>query len=201
MKRSVSITGSATLSSAAEADVSFVPPLLRRRLSPLQRIFFSLAAKVGAEDADLVVFASRDGEDTLTRRIVADYNADGAVSPSRFSASVYNAAPGLWSVYSGNHAPYTAVAAGDDTIESGLYETLAVPDGKAAVFVYAEETGGGYGAAMRIEAASDAANAEVVGGSVAGSVRPSGISFESLSRFLAGACGEMVGKWFSWRRV
>ena len=149
MKRTVTIAKSATLLSGADADISFVPPLLRRRLSPLQRLFFSLATQVGAENADMIVFASRDGEDTLTRRIVADYHADGTVSPTRFSASVYNASPGLWSVFSKNHAPYTAIASGDDTIECGLYEALAVPDGKVAVFVYAEETGGGYGAAMR----------------------------------------------------
>ena len=140
MKRKVTITKTATLSSATDVDISFVPPLLRRRLSPLQRLFFSLAAKVGAENADLVVFASRDGEDKLTRRIVADYNTDGTVSPTRFSASVYNAAPGLWSVYSKNHSPYTAIASGEDTIECGLYEALAVHDGQVAVFVYAEET-------------------------------------------------------------
>ena len=77
-------------------DVSFAPPPLRRRLSPLQRLFFSLANGLGPGANETIVFASRDGEDTLTRRIVADYADGGSVSPQRFSTSVYNAAPGLW---------------------------------------------------------------------------------------------------------
>ena len=126
-------------------DVAFVPPLLRRRLSPLQKVFFHLA-NFGA-DAPLprnVVFASRDGEDTLTRRIVADFQADGTVSPQRFSTSVYNAAPGLWSIFTKNPAPYTALAAGDATVRYALLEALGAGV-TPTLFVYAEETGGGHG--------------------------------------------------------
>ena len=126
-------------------DVAFVPPLLRRRLSPLQKVFFHLA-NFGA-DAPLprnVVFASRDGEDTLTRRIVADFQADGTVSPQRFSTSVYNAAPGLWSIVTKNPAPYTALAAGDATVRCALLEALGAGV-TPTLFVYAEETGGGHG--------------------------------------------------------
>ena len=124
--------------------VDFVPPLQRRRLSPLQKIFFHLAHFEDQPTPKNIVFASRDGEDTLTRRIVEDFQADGSVSPQRFSTSVYNAAPGLWSVFTKNPAPYTAIAAGDDTVERGLFEaehsTLS-----PTLFVYAEETGGGHG--------------------------------------------------------
>lgn len=126
-------------------DVAFVPPLLRRRLSPLQRIFFHLANfGPDAPTPRNVVFASRDGEDTLTRRLVAEFNADGTVSPHRFSTSVYNAAPGLWSVFTKNTAPYTAIAAGDETIRCALVEALCAGV-TPTLFVYAEETGGGHG--------------------------------------------------------
>jgi len=125
-------------------DVGFVPPLQRRRLSPLQKIFFHLANFEAMPAPKNVVFASRDGEDTLTRRIVADFRADGSVSPQRFSTSVYNAAPGLWSVFTKNVAPYTAIAAGDDTIERGEYEARHA-DVYPTLFVYAEETDGGHG--------------------------------------------------------
>ena len=122
-----------------------VPPLQRRRLSPLQKIFFHLADF--GPDAPLprnVVFASRDGEDTLTRRTVADFRTDGSVSPQRFSTSVYNAAPGLWSVFTKNPAPYTAVAAGQETVKRGVYEAVN-SEAFPVLFVYAEETGGGHG--------------------------------------------------------
>lgn len=125
-------------------DVSFVPPILRRRLSPLQKIFFHLARMESAPQPANVVFASRDGEDTLTRRTVADFAADGGVSPQRFSASVYNAAPGMWSVFAKNKAPYTALAAGDDSVKLAFAEALGMDEGPVLV-VCAEETEGGHG--------------------------------------------------------
>ncbi len=139
------LLGLRRLKSLNEADVSFVPPLLRRRLSPLQRIFFFLAHfDETLPKPKRVVFASRDGEDTLTRRTVEDFHADGTASPHRFSASVYNAAPGLWSVFTKNTAPYTAVAAGRETVRVGLLEAL-LPAETPTLFVYAEETDGGHG--------------------------------------------------------
>lgn len=195
MKRKLSIEAFAVAEPGTAPDVSFVPPLLRRRLSPLQRLFFALAREVGADAADWIVFSSRDGEDTLTRRIVADFRADGSVSPHRFSASVYNAAPGLWSVFSENKAPYTAIAAGDDSIECGLLELLAGERG-SAVLVYAEETGGGYGAALRIgPSGGPGRQVEVTdGGGAEGS-----IGFRDFADFLSGTRRELRGKWIAWK--
>ena len=96
MKRCASIDSVAVLEPGVAPDVSFVPPLVRRRLSPLQKIFFALAKVVEEGLSASTVFASRDGEDALTRRTVEDFQADGSVSPHRFSSSVYNASPGLW---------------------------------------------------------------------------------------------------------
>lgn len=127
-------------------DVSFVPPLNRRRLSLLQRVTFALGHALGEAAAKLpVFFSSRDGEDTLTRRQVELFNATGEVSPGKFSSSVYNAAPGLWSIFTGNVEPYTALAAGEETVEAGLLDALMY--GGECVWIYAEETGGGYGCA------------------------------------------------------
>ena len=194
MKRVLRISSWASLPPGAEADVSFVPPLVRRRLSPLQKLFFSLARSVGAEPPLPVVFASRDGEDALTRRIVAEFNEAGAVSPNRFSSSVYNAAPGLWSVMTKNRAPYTATAAGDDSVECGLLELLFA--GAPAAFVYAEETGGGYGVALRVAPSGAEGRAvEVAGGDPS---RPA-FGFDALCAFLSGASSSLEGKWLSLR--
>lgn len=169
-------------------DVAFVPPLVRRRLSPLQRVFFRLARDAGAEAAPLVVFASRDGEDSLSRRIVADFREDGSVSPQRFSASVYNAAPGAWSILNGNTAPYTAVAAGEDTLECGLLELAGAPRG--AVLVYGEETGGGYGAALRV-----GAEGAVLSAVPAPAPGRSPLSFGGLLGLCGGGTPALEGKW------
>jgi len=189
MNRTVSLVTWAVLSAGEPADVSFVPPLQRRRLSPLQKIFFSLAQTVGVDAADEVAFASRDGEDTLTRRIVDDFHADGSVSPHRFSTSVYNAAPGLWSVLTSNRNPYTAIAAGDDTVECGLIEALTgrLP----GLFVVAEETGGGFGVAARFAAEG---NGRLI--SVTDSPGTDGsLSFGELVDFLSGRTDEVCGRW------
>lgn len=194
MKRVLRISSWASLPPGAEADVSFAPPLVRRRLSPLQKLFFSLARSVGAEPPLPVVFASRDGEDALTRRIVAEFNEAGAVSPNRFSSSVYNAAPGLWSVMTKNRAPYTAIAAGDDSVECGMLELLFAE--APAAFVYAEETGGGYGVALRVAPPGAEGRAvEVADGDPS---RPA-FGFDALCAFLSGASSSLEGKWLSLR--
>lgn len=197
MKKEATIAQRAVLEPGSVPDVSFVPPLLRRRLSPLQRLFFALAREVGAGDADWIVFASRDGEDTLTRRIVTDFHADGTVSPHRFSASVYNAAPGLWSVFSGNRAPYTAVAGGGDSIECGLLELLAGAGGNA-VLVYAEETEGGCGAALRIGPPDGGGRRIEV---TDGGDGEDAVGFCDFADFLSGNRRELLGRWTAWREV
>lgn len=194
MRRRVYIASYAVVSRGTSPDVSFVPPLVRRRLSPLQKLFFALAKAVENDPSQLVVFASRDGEDTLTRRTVEDFRADGSVSPHRFSSSVYNAAPGLCSVFTKNRAPYTAIAAGDDTIECGIIELLA---GRTpSMFVYAEETDGGYGAAMTL---ADGGETAVEVGDGDPSLPP--VGFDALNSFLHGEATEVKGRFISLRRV
>lgn len=194
MNRELSIAAWTVLEPGTEPDVSFVPPLVRRRFSPLQRRFFALAKAVGAEDGREVVFSSRDGEDMLTRRIVDDYHADGSVSPQRFSASVYNAAPGLWSVFTKNRSAYTAIASGDDSIECGLLEAFG--SDALAVFVYAEETGNGYGAAVQF-AAGGGRRIKVADAKAGGSE----IGFRAWADFLSGKTHELNGRWINLREI
>lgn len=194
MNRTLSIAAWTVLEPGSPPDVSFVPPLVRRRLSPLQKVFFALAKAAATPGGGAIVFSSRDGEDTLTRRIVEDFHADGSVSPHRFSTSVYNAAPGLWSVFAGNRSAYTAVAAGDDSIECGLIEALGSPT--PATFVYAEETGGGFGAVLRLAESAPGVALEV------SPAQPGGraIAFADFAGFLTGETGELNGRWLHLER-
>jgi len=195
MNRTVSLAAWSVLAAGEPADVSFVPPLVRRRLSPLQKVFFALANATEGDGLGEVVFASRNGEDTLTRRIVDDFHADGSVSPHRFSTSVYNAAPGLWSVETGNRLAYTAVAAGDDTVECGLIEALT---GRfPGLFVLAEETGGGYGAAIRLDEPGRGRRVAVTDADEAGGA----MTFAALVDFLSGRTPELRGRWICLRAV
>ena len=122
---------------APKPDVSFVPPLDRRRLTGVERAALSVAWQVKS-DAELpVVFASRWGEIGVTVKLMKQFHADGEMSPAGFSASVHNAAPGAFSLLTKNHAPYTAIAARERSLEAGLLEALAMR--RETIFVYAEE--------------------------------------------------------------
>ncbi len=146
MKQSLGIVAFAVLNEGEEPDLSRVAPAARRRLSPLQKAFFALASAAEQVPSTNTIFASQYGEVSLTRRLVEDFNAEGAVSPNRFSTSVYNAAPGLWSVATRNKAPYTAIAAQELTIESAFLELAAIS--KPQLLVYAEEKGAPHGLAV-----------------------------------------------------
>ena len=122
----------------AKPDVSFIPPLERRRLTGVERAALSVVWQVRPEGDVPVVFASRWGEIGVTVKLMTQFHADREMSPAGFSASVHNAAPGAFSLLTHNHAPYTAIAARERSLEAGLLEALA--QGAAGVFVFAEES-------------------------------------------------------------
>ena len=121
----------------AKPDVSFIPPLERRRLTGVERAALAVAWQVRPEGDVPVVFASRWGEIGVTVKLMTQFHADREMSPAGFSASVHNAAPGAFSLLTHNHAPYTAIAARERSLEAGLLEALAQRVG--VVFVFAEE--------------------------------------------------------------
>lgn len=122
---------------APRPDVSFVPPLERRRLTGVERAALSVAWQVRPAGEVPVVFASRWGEIGVTAKLMRQFHDDGEMSPAGFSASVHNAAPGAFSLLTHNHAPYTAIAARALSLECGLLEAFALR--AETVFVYAEE--------------------------------------------------------------
>ena len=128
---------SAASNLSGNPDVSFIPPLERRRLTGVERAALSVAWQVRPEGEVPVVFASRWGEIGVTVKLMQQFHADREMSPAGFSASVHNAAPGAFSLLTHNHAPYTAIAARARSLEAGVLEALV--QGTAVVFVFAEE--------------------------------------------------------------
>ena len=119
-------------------DVSFVPPMERRRLTGVERAALSVVRKVYPEGEEVpVVFASRWGEIGTTVKLMRQCHDDGEMSPVGFSASVHNAAPGAFSLLMKNRAPYTAIAARGRSREMGWLEATSMKG--RVVFVYAEE--------------------------------------------------------------
>ena len=134
---------------APKPDVSFLPMMERRRLTALERAALHVAWNVfRAENGEgppasevPVVFASRWGEIGMTFKLMRQMHEEGEMSPAGFSSSVHNAAPGAWSLFTKNRAPYTAIAARDRSYEMGLVEAKAQLAAGApyVLYVYAEE--------------------------------------------------------------
>lgn len=119
-------------------DTSFIPAMLRRRLTALEKIALSLAHHIAPTDRPYTtVFASRYGEWEQTARLISQFHTDHEMSPAGFSNSVHNAAPGHLSLLTKNKNSYTSIAAGARTLEMGLLTAFLQP--KPTLFIYAEE--------------------------------------------------------------
>ena len=128
---------------ASEAEpkpaLAFLPGGERRRLTELERAVLQVVHEVMPEGRELpVVMASRWGEIGVTLKLMRQFHEEREMSPAGFSNSVHNAAAGHVSRLHGNHATYTAVAAGAESYAMGLLEASTYPG--EVIFVYAEES-------------------------------------------------------------
>jgi len=108
-----------------QPDVSVIPPMLRRRLSPLARIAMSvimpLADQYGAMP---LVYVSRHGDLSRTLGLLEDVAKGEPLSPTAFSLSVHNATAGLFSIHQGLTKNVTAISCGMDDVVPALLESL-----------------------------------------------------------------------------
>jgi len=108
------------------ADVEFVEPMVRRRLSSLSRMALKVAGDcVDARPATRVVFASRHGELRRTTDILRAIDAGEPVSPNAFSLSVLNAMSGLFGIARRDRSAASALSAGAQTLGYALLEAFA----------------------------------------------------------------------------
>jgi hypothetical protein len=124
-------------------DVSFLPPLKRRRLSRLSRLSLRLAHAVAPDFKGYCVFGSQHGELVTTQALLESIVEGEIVSPAGFSASVHNTAVGLHSINCKNTYPCTSVAAGLDTLAMCLVESSALltsGEAREVLLVYADDS-------------------------------------------------------------
>ncbi|WP_087628612.1 beta-ketoacyl synthase chain length factor [Caballeronia telluris] len=134
---------------AGAAEVGFIEPMVRRRLSSLSRSALKVAhdclpAQTEAStDAGIrVVFASRHGELKRTTDILHAITENESVSPTAFSLSVLNAMTGVLGISRGERAPASALSAGEQTLGLALLEAhaqLATAPSSPVLVVYADE--------------------------------------------------------------
>lgn len=122
--------------------LSEMPPMLRRRVGRLGKMALQVAYLAGDEVAHCpVIFASRYGDMAQSVEQLNQLAQINTVSPTAFSMSVHNAISALFSIARKETASYTAIAAGQETVEAAFTEALALlADGAASVLlVYYEE--------------------------------------------------------------
>ncbi|HRE16025.1 MAG TPA: beta-ketoacyl synthase chain length factor [Rhodocyclaceae bacterium] len=122
-------------------DLSFVDPMLRRRLSPLARAAFHVAHQCCARSSGTpIIYASRHGELERTLELFNALATNEALSPTTFGLSVLNASAGLYAIAHQDTAAATAVAAGSETFGYGLLEAWSrlQSTGNAVLYVYAD---------------------------------------------------------------
>ena len=120
--------GEKSLSTLQELPaLSQIPAMQRRRLSPFAKLALHCALTAADDCLSTVpsVFSSRHGDLAKTSKLIEDVAAKEPLSPTNFGLSVHNAVGGLFSIYSGNKAPLTAISAGEDSFFIGLLDALA----------------------------------------------------------------------------
>lgn len=129
-----------------ELPCTVLPVRARGRASQLTRIFSELFGRLvePAHTSSIPLFlGSAYGEMSTTIALLDQMLVEPTVSPAKFQASVHNTAAGLLSIATGNRAPATAIAAGDDTVAMTLIDACSWLDchgGRAALLV-ADEPG------------------------------------------------------------
>lgn len=109
------------------ADVSFLPMMQRRRLSPLARAACAVAWHCRLTHGDMpVVFFSCHGESQYYLEILSGLATEGCVSPSRFSLCVHNAIGGLHSLHSESTQAYVSLAGGSEGFFSPFLEAAGL---------------------------------------------------------------------------
>lgn len=134
-------SGDGEIGGDAAPDVSFVPPMLRRRLSRETKLAFRVANDCleGADRAPGYIFCSRYGEFTRTFELLGLLADEEPLSASAFSMSVHNTAASLFSINRGDRVVSSSLAAGESTLETSFVEAwsqLSAEQAETVLIVY-----------------------------------------------------------------
>lgn len=121
--------------------LDFLPPMQRRRLSPLARAVFECAWPLADSRAAMpLVFASRHGETTRNFGLLQALAADEPLSPTAFGLSVHNGIAAQWSIIRRETAESIALSVEDDGLEHAFIEgALLLAQGHEDVLVVLAE--------------------------------------------------------------
>ncbi len=107
--------------------LSFVPGMLKRRLSPLARIVFCAACQcVDEEKNHPTVFSSTHGELAKSFKMMEMIERGEEISPTAFSLSVHNSIAGLFAMAYKNKRQSVVVAPGEEGLSAAFIEATGL---------------------------------------------------------------------------
>ncbi|GAB2891776.1 hypothetical protein GCM10027180_22370 [Microbulbifer echini] len=109
-----------------QADVSFLPAMQRRRLSPLSKAVFNTAYPLLQQRDIPMLCCSVHGEAKRTYALLQDVAKEEDLSPTAFGLSVHNAIVGQLSIAGKVRSPALALAGGDFPLQAGLMEAVGI---------------------------------------------------------------------------
>lgn len=107
-----------------DIDLSFIPMLIRRRLSKLTKIAFSTMYECFEGKGEEILFASQYGEFESLTKLINQYRENNEVSPTIFSNSVHNCSVGNFAILNNYKENYNAVSSENETISNTLAEII-----------------------------------------------------------------------------
>ena len=104
---------------------SSIPPMLRRRLTPLGRLALEALARISPKSDEMIIFASNWGDVDRSRAWIIQMNEEIDISPMGFASSVHNAIGAVASIWLKNTSPYKAICADVFTTEAAFIEAYS----------------------------------------------------------------------------
>lgn len=127
----------AYVSDIENLDFSFIPAILRRRLSPLNKTSFYVFENCFSSDIDNIVYTSQYGEFDKLKKLIEAFLQDKCVSPTTFSSSVHNGTVGAYLHNNKFNIPYVALAATKNTLSMGLLNAV-INEYETTLFCYSD---------------------------------------------------------------
>ncbi len=121
------VSGSLDFNLSESPDVSFIKPMVRRRLSSLAKMVFATSNNLldDNQKALPLVFASRFGEMDKTVQLLTNLTNDEGLSPTSFGLSVHNSLVGMYGMINKWTKGSTAIGAGKRSLSSGFIEAFS----------------------------------------------------------------------------
>lgn len=123
-------------STGENIDLSQIPMMMRRKLSPVGKIALSTLLQCYDGDDVKLTYASRYGELERVVKLIKQEHEENEISPIGFSFSVHNSTIGLFSLMNKIHSPYNSISAGENSFCLGLLD--AAMNKVKTLFCYAE---------------------------------------------------------------